>query len=97
MAKEVRVLSELRDRYLLPNPAGRSFTYFYYRHSPPIADAIRNNDTAKAIVRAALIPAVLVAVLATKLSIDPAIILVLFLVTILIMLRVKIRKSADTA
>lgn len=55
-AKEVRMLSEFRDRYLLTNPAGRAFVRFYYRHSPPIADYIRDKEHIKKIVRMLLQP-----------------------------------------
>ncbi len=56
MAKEVAVLRAFRDRYLMPNAVGKWFVEFYYRYSPAIADRIRENDTLRAIVRAALKP-----------------------------------------
>jgi YVTN family beta-propeller protein len=59
MAPEVRTLREFRDRHLLTHAAGRAFVDFYYRVSPPIADAIRSNDYARAVVRAGLWPVVL--------------------------------------
>ena len=54
MAPEVRILSQFRDKYLLTNTPGKAFVRFYYRHSPPIADRIRNNGFARAVVRKAL-------------------------------------------
>jgi len=56
MAKEVRVLCELRDKYLLTNPWGTEFVKFYYRYSPPIADRIRNNEGLKKVIRICLKP-----------------------------------------
>lgn len=57
MAYEVRVLREFRDR-LWEYAAGRAFVRFYYRNSPPIAQMIRDSDSARAAVRAALVPVV---------------------------------------
>ncbi len=56
MAKEVAVLRAFRDQYLMPNAVGKKFVELYYRYSPPIAERIRENDTLRAIVRAALKP-----------------------------------------
>ncbi|MCG2712475.1 MAG: hypothetical protein L6416_09165 [Candidatus Omnitrophica bacterium] len=56
MAKEVRVLSEFRDKYLLTNYWGTKFVKFYYKYSPPIADRIRNNESVKAMLRLMLKP-----------------------------------------
>lgn len=56
MAKEVRVLRAFRDQYLMPNAVGKKFVKLYYRYSPPIADYIRESDTLRAVVRAALKP-----------------------------------------
>jgi hypothetical protein len=57
MAYEVQVLREFRDG-LWEYAAGRAFVRFYYRNSPPIAQMIRNSDSARASVRAALVPVV---------------------------------------
>lgn len=56
MAKEVAVLRAFRDQYLIPNAVGKKFVELYYRYSPSIADRIRESDTLRAIVRAALRP-----------------------------------------
>jgi hypothetical protein len=58
MAGEVELLREFRDRWLLSNGPGRAFVGFYYRYSPPLADAIRGSDAARAVVRAGLGPLV---------------------------------------
>lgn len=57
-ADDVRLLREFRDRWLLPNAAGRAFVSFYYRHSPSLAGRIRENEAARAAVRAGLVPIV---------------------------------------
>jgi hypothetical protein len=46
MAYEVQVLREFRGR-LWGYAAGRGFVRFYYRHSPPIAQMIRESDSAR--------------------------------------------------
>jgi hypothetical protein len=57
-AKEVRVLREFRDRYLLDRRWGRAFTRFYYRHSPLLAEKIAGNERLKQATRMALKPLV---------------------------------------
>jgi DNA-binding beta-propeller fold protein YncE len=59
MAPEVQLLRQFRDRQLLTHAPGRAFVAFYYRHSPPLAEAIRAHDGARAVVRAVLWPVVL--------------------------------------
>ncbi len=52
----VRILRQFRDRVLLGHAPGRAFVSFYYRVSPPIADWIRESETARAAVRIGLLP-----------------------------------------
>jgi PKD repeat protein len=61
MAPEVMVLRHFRDTHLLTNGPGRAFVRFYYRHSPPIANYIRDKKVLKLLVRCALKPLVFVA------------------------------------
>ena len=58
MANEVRILRDFRDRHLLTNAPGRVFVSFYYRHSPPMADYIREHEISKIITRMSLWPLV---------------------------------------
>lgn len=60
MEPEVMVLRNFRDEHLLTNKAGRAFVNAYYTVSPPIADAIRESETARAVTRAALTPVIAV-------------------------------------
>ena len=50
----VLTLREFRDHHLLTNMAGTWLVEYYYRHSPPIADYIRERDSLRAIVRSVL-------------------------------------------
>jgi hypothetical protein len=58
MAEEVQILRDFRDEYLLTNPLGRAFVDFYYRVSPPMAEFIAEHPSLKPIVRAGLLPVV---------------------------------------
>lgn len=57
-AKEVEILRKFRDTKLEKTKMGRAFVRFYYRHSPKIADFIRNKPKTKAFVRGLLKPVV---------------------------------------
>jgi hypothetical protein len=61
MASQVATLREFRDRYLLTCGIGRAFVAFYYRWSPPVADAIATSEPLRWMVRCALWPVVLAA------------------------------------
>ena len=50
----VKTLRDFRDNHLLTNRVGQQMVAFYYRHSPPIADYIRERDTLRSAVRVVL-------------------------------------------
>ncbi|MBU4342851.1 MAG: hypothetical protein KKG21_02455, partial [Candidatus Omnitrophica bacterium] len=56
LAREVKILCEVRDRYLLKSEAGREFVRLYYRFSPPIAEFIKDRPLLKAFLRYFLKP-----------------------------------------
>ncbi len=60
LESEVMVLRRFRDEVLLVRPAGRAFVDWYYRTSPPIAEAIRGSESLRWTVRLALSPVVYV-------------------------------------
>jgi len=68
MAKEIQVLREFRDKYLLTNPLGKALVDLYYRVSPPIAEFITEHPSLKPIVRAGLVPAVAMSTLVVNTS-----------------------------
>lgn len=56
LAKQVEVLRQFRDRYLLTNAPGRKFVAWYYRNGPVAAKFIENRPLARAAAQAALYP-----------------------------------------
>jgi hypothetical protein len=68
MAKEIQILREFRDEYLLTNVVGRTLVDIYYRVSPPIAEFITAHPNLKPIVRAGLSPALAMSTIAIHTS-----------------------------
>jgi hypothetical protein len=66
MAGEIQILRELRDEYLLTNPLGQGLVNVYYRISPPIAEFTTRHPRLKPIVRAGLLPAVVISAVAVN-------------------------------
>jgi hypothetical protein len=64
LAKEVRTLRAFRDRYLLTSGIGRLLVKAYYQISPSVAVTIAPHETARALVRLSLLPAIWYAQLA---------------------------------
>ena len=54
----VKALRDFRDEYLITNAPGRAFVELYYRNSPPIAEWIRQRESARSITRWLLTPVV---------------------------------------
>ena len=68
MAKEIGILREFRDEYLLTNPVGKTLADLYYSVSPPIADFITEHPSLKPIMRTGLAPAVAMSTVAVNTS-----------------------------
>ena len=60
MAEEIGVLRRFRDRHLRNHAAGRALVRLYERVGPGAADAIRDDEAARSVARAALDPLVTV-------------------------------------
>ncbi|GIX42075.1 MAG: hypothetical protein KatS3mg129_1808 [Leptospiraceae bacterium] len=56
MAKEVEILRDFRDKYLISHLPGQILAYMYYRLSPPIARIIEKDETLRGITRVLLMP-----------------------------------------
>ncbi|MDA0792101.1 MAG: thrombospondin type 3 repeat-containing protein, partial [Proteobacteria bacterium] len=59
LAPQVVTLRRFRDEQLLTNQPGRHFVALYYRWSPPVAETIADYPVLRAMVRAMLLPLVL--------------------------------------
>jgi hypothetical protein len=66
MAEEIQILRQFRDEYLLTNAVGRALVDIYYGVSPPIAEFITEHPSLKPIVRAGLLPAVVMSTIAVN-------------------------------
>ena len=68
MAREIGILREFRDEYLLANRMGTVLVDFYYTVSPPVAEFITEHPGLKPMVRAGLAPAVAMSTVAVSTS-----------------------------
>jgi hypothetical protein len=68
MAEEIEILREFRDEYLLTNPAGQVLVDLYYKVSPPIAEFITEHPGLQPVVRAGLLPAVVMSAIAVNIT-----------------------------
>ncbi|MEA1949339.1 MAG: CFI-box-CTERM domain-containing protein [Thermodesulfobacteriota bacterium] len=92
MAPHLKVLREMRDRFLLCSGPGKTLVAFYYAHSPAAADFIAEHAGLRAIVRVGLLPLVGVSWIALKIGLVPTIGFLLVFGICLIGL-VKLKKS----
>jgi hypothetical protein len=53
--EDIDVLRDFRDEYLMTNPLGKEFVKMYYATSPPIAEALRENEGLRTVTRLSLI------------------------------------------
>jgi len=63
---QVQILRQFRDEYLLTNPVGERLVSLYYEYSPPVADFIDGHPDLKPVIRAALLPAVVISTVAVN-------------------------------
>ena len=66
MAPQIQVLRDFRDQYLLTNPVGEALVELYYKVSPPMAEFITEHPSLKPLVRAGLMPAVVMSTIAVN-------------------------------
>jgi hypothetical protein len=87
MEPHVKILRELRDRFLLESDMGKAFVNFYYKYSPPIADLIAKHEILRAAVRLGLLPIVGMSWFA--LHVGPVISLILLAIIVLLAIPVR--------
>jgi len=68
MAKEIGILRQFRDQYLLTNLLGQTLADFYYGLGPPVAEFMTKNPGLRPIVRIGLAPAVAMSAVAVNSS-----------------------------
>jgi len=89
----VKILREMRDRFLLTNSIGKQFLNFYTKYSPPAADFIAGHDHLRMFVRMSLFPLVGISWIALKIGL-------VFTISLMVLLNVgliwfvKNRKSS---
>jgi hypothetical protein len=96
MAKEIEILREFRDQYLLTNPVGEALVELYYNTSPPIANFITEHPALKPVVRAALKPVIFMSSVAVNTTLVEKIAIV-GLMALAVLLVVWLRKRAGKA
>ena len=97
MAEEIQILRDFRDESLLTNPLGQALVDVYYRVSPPIAEFITEHPSLKSIVRAGLLPTVVMSSVAvnTTPAEEIAILALLVLVSVAVAVWATRRRGRD--
>jgi len=88
MAKEIQILREFRDEYMLTNPLGEALVQFYYTVSPPMAEFITEHPSLKPVVRIGLAPTVAMSVIVIKTTMPDKIAIICLVVLVLMSLAV---------
>jgi len=83
----VQTLRDFRDSYMVTNPVGRSLVSAYYKLSPPVAEFIDDHPSLKPIVRAGLMPAVVMSTMAVSTTPAEKIAIALVILTLLFVMR----------
>ena len=98
MAKEIQTLRDFRDEYLLTNPLGQAFVDLYYKLSPPIANFITDHPSLKPIVRAGLVPAVVMSTVVVNTTVTEKMVIIgsLMLVSMAVAIWVNRRHRRDS-
>ncbi|MGE3972921.1 MAG: CFI-box-CTERM domain-containing protein [Bdellovibrionales bacterium] len=91
----VLVLRQFRSQFLQSHSLGRSFVKFYYKHSPPVADWIRDREWARGAVRFVLLPFWAFATLALEFSFVFALLtfMSLFILVTFMVTRLRVKSS----
>jgi hypothetical protein len=92
MVKDIQILREFRDEYLLTSPPGQALVKIYYRVSPPVANFITEHPGLKPIVRAGLIPAVAASAITLSTTAAEKIVIICLLVLVSIVAATWARK-----
>ena len=95
MAKEIEILREFRDEYLLTSPVGQTLVDLYYRVSPPMAEFITEHPSLKPIVRAGLVPAVAMSTVAVNTTPAEKAVIIGLLVLVSVALAVWAKRRRD--
>lgn len=93
MAKDIEVLRELRDTYLMNNALGLFLVDTYYTISPAVADQVATHPWAASLVRALLIPVLLMVDLFMRAPV-PFLLMGLFGAGIIVRRRMAARRAA---
>ena len=94
MAPHVKILREMRTRFLVTNSIGKSFVNFYTQHSPAAADFIAGHDILRMFVRVSLLPLVGMSWVALKFGPAFTLFLMLLLSFCLIRLARHLKKTS---
>ena len=96
MAEEIQILRDFRDEYLLSNPVGQAFVYFYYKSSPPIAEFINDHRILKLVVRTSLVPVVTLSNIAVNTNPNEKVVIVNSLVLIAVAVIICVMRRLGT-
>ena len=90
--ENIDVLRDFRDKVLMTNPVGETFVSAYYTTSPPIADALRENDGLRTVTRLTLITPL---VSLSQFALNGILVVVIFILGLTVTAVLSLRKGRD--
>ena len=95
MEPHVKILREIRDRFLITNTIGNYFVKLYYKYSPPLANFISKHDNLCAIVRIVLFPVVGISWIALKIGLSSTVALMFVFISCFVGLVCSKRRNTE--
>jgi len=95
LEREVKILHQMRDQYLVKSVLGRAFVRLYYKYGPFAAQYIAGRDVLRRCVRVGLYPLIGVSYVLVKTTVFQKLIITIFFCASFVIVAVIFRRKTD--